>query len=194
MKLNQELVQRLAAGEIQLKNTGTVEQLQEILNAAFPDDIVVTSGTYVYYYKHEDTDSKLIWDCDDNPPTLPIYTTEQFFEPETETFVLEETVLGMPKQDFTIQCDPNENPYGEETAQERGERILAEIDALDYVPDVRKMDKETRELAKKLFRECMIEINKMLFTSVDESKSVKLSAMQTAIKDAKQFIQLLNNE
>jgi hypothetical protein len=114
MKLNQELIKRLAAGEIQLQNTGTVEQLNEILKAAFPEDVIADEikifyegfGNYCY--------------SDDQPSKAPVFTTKQFFDAEA--------------------------------VQERGERILAEINALEHVPDVRKvMDAETRELAKQLF-------------------------------------------
>lgn len=176
--MNQELIKRLAAGEIQLKDTGTVEQLNEILLVAFPDNSEV-NGNRMYY---ESADYNNCWYYDDTPSNLPIYTTEQFFEvehtqvtestydPETQT--LSETFEPMPKQKRIFwQCNPNENPFGDE-------------DETDHVPDVRKtMDAETRELAKQLF------VAKMYAGNLPSA-----NAMNQAIDNAKQFIQLLNNE
>ena len=76
MKLNQELIKRLANGEIVLKHTGTVEQLNEILQAAFPDSGEAFGDCRYYkrltYNKWRGRDSK--------PPGVPIFTTEQFYE------------------------------------------------------------------------------------------------------------------
>ena len=59
MKLNQELINLLANGKIQLHHNGTVEQLNEILKAAFPGDKVkvemspydLTKGRISFRYK-----------------------------------------------------------------------------------------------------------------------------------------------
>ena len=96
MKLNQELIDKLDKGEIQLQHTGTVEQLNEILKSAAPGDKYNASGTSKYYGVNNSGE----WVDKINPDfTTPIYTTEQFY----------------------------------------------------HVPNVGKMDTETRELAKQLF-------------------------------------------
>ena len=77
MKLNQELIDKLAKGEIQLHNTGTVEQLNEILKSAFPDDAMLARGRYEFY--SGDTLISGEYDYHDTPRDLPIYTTEQFY-------------------------------------------------------------------------------------------------------------------
>lgn len=50
MKLNETMIERLAAGEIAVKNDGTLEQLKEVLKAAFPEDDYQPKGKDVYYY------------------------------------------------------------------------------------------------------------------------------------------------
>lgn len=151
MKLNQELIKRLAAGEIAYKpNSVDDEHFYTITDACgcprktynSPRIIpifFISGFTRIWLYYND-------FEIENRNLNLPIYTTEQFFEVE------------IPKQDFTIQCDPNENPYGE---------------------NKNKMDKETRELAKQLF---------VKYSGVVDG------AMEIAIKDAKHFIQLLNNE
>jgi hypothetical protein len=81
--MNQELIKRLADGEIQLQNTGTVEQLREILAAAFPNDGTNSHGTF-RFYKRWSSNNPYNWRCNNKAYNLPIYTTEQFFEDETE--------------------------------------------------------------------------------------------------------------
>ena len=48
--MNKKLIKKLAAGEIAVKNDGTVEQLRKVLKAAFPDDEFPVKGSDVYYY------------------------------------------------------------------------------------------------------------------------------------------------
>ena len=81
--MNQELIKRLADGEIQLQNTGTVEQLREILAAAFPNDGTNSHGTFRFYERWS-SNNPYNWRCNNKAYNLPIYTTEQFFEDETE--------------------------------------------------------------------------------------------------------------
>ena len=84
MKLNQNLIKRLAAGEIQLQHTGTIEALNEILQAAFPEDSSKTNGVCVFYRRAE-LDSNLWHEFYYNNSELPIYTTETFYEPLPDT-------------------------------------------------------------------------------------------------------------
>jgi hypothetical protein len=136
MKLNQELVKRLADGEIAYRHTGTHLQFYQIINACNLDS---TWSRYKYYGTAifcKKLGSKNIWlyyneSEQELHPNLPIFTTEQFFESEPDT------TGELQTERVFWECNPNENPYGD--------------DETDHVPDVRKMDAETRELAKQLF-------------------------------------------
>lgn len=81
MKLNKELCERLRKGEIQLKHTGTVEQLRCVLRNAFPKDIGRIKGTGTYYMKSKNSNyfesTYISWG-------LPIYNTDQFFEAQDQ--------------------------------------------------------------------------------------------------------------
>lgn len=138
MKLNQELIDKLAKGEILLQHTGTVEQLREILKEAFPLSVKDLNNKYYHHwtYYHRKKYKANHYDFtvrnairERYNANLPIYKTEQFF---------------------------------------------------NLVPDVGKtIDAETRELAKQLF---------LRYTfNADEP-------MKLAIKHAKQFIKLLNEQ
>lgn len=91
MKLNNELIKRLANGEIQLKNTGDVKALRCILQNAFPKVIGRIRGTNDYYYKSNNY--KNDFDATYNSIDLPIFTTEQFFEhlPDVRNMVQQPT-------------------------------------------------------------------------------------------------------
>ena len=136
--MNQELIKRLAAGEIAYKHTGTNQQGLEIIKKAFPKKNYkwsMATLTKDFYRRSFKTKQPFIGVND--VLDVEIFTTEQFFEPET-----------------------------------------------NHVPDVRKtMDKETRELAKQLF------VAKMYAGNLPSA-----NAMNQSIDNAKQFIQLLNNE
>lgn len=49
MKLNQKLIEQLRNGEIAAENNGTVEQLREVLKAAFPENGAIPTGYCQYY-------------------------------------------------------------------------------------------------------------------------------------------------
>ena len=78
MKLNQELIDRLAKGEILLQHTGTVEQLNVILKAAAPKDKYNAIGISKYYGVNNSGE----WVDRRKEPRedTPIYTTEQFLQ------------------------------------------------------------------------------------------------------------------
>lgn len=48
--MNQELIQELAAGNIAVENTGTLEQLQQVIKQAYPKDRQVPTGEEEVYY------------------------------------------------------------------------------------------------------------------------------------------------
>jgi hypothetical protein len=135
MKLNQELVNRLAAGEIVYQHTGNLNTFKHLMTAVlgkdvcdpedFKDPFFISPNypdIWLYYIGTEAI----------NHPNLPIFTTEQFFESEPDT------TGELQTERVFWQCNPNENPYGD--------------DETDHVPDTKQtMDAETRELAKQLF-------------------------------------------
>lgn len=97
MKLNQELINLLANGKIQLHHNGTVEQLNEILKAAFPGDKVKVSNARNYYNALGDG----YWQVWYRPSIdLPIFTTEQFYEPDEVGEVLTAEVRELAKELF----------------------------------------------------------------------------------------------
>lgn len=86
MKLKKELIERLAKGEIQLENTLTVEPLRCVLQAAFPKSVGRITGSGRYYRKSK---CRNHFESTYNSSDLPIYTTEQFFEPNQRPSVQE---------------------------------------------------------------------------------------------------------
>lgn len=48
--MNQELIQELAAGNIAVENTGTLQQLQQVIKEAYPKDTQVPTGEEEVYY------------------------------------------------------------------------------------------------------------------------------------------------
>ena len=84
MKLNQELVKKLADGDIIYYHTGTPEQWRQIMTSAFPDDEEDIRPECKYYFRGYSG----VWfafETLEGTPTLqslPTYTTEQFFETE----------------------------------------------------------------------------------------------------------------
>lgn len=79
MKLNQKLIQQLRNGEIAAENNGTLEQLREVLKAAFPKDETTVEGNHRFYFmKHVHTNE---WLCFDEI-NLPIISVADFYQPE----------------------------------------------------------------------------------------------------------------
>lgn len=100
-KLNKKLIKQLANDDIAVKNTGTVEDLTEILKAAFPEGPVPTGNT-MFYKKHTD----FYWMGYDKPPQFPIHPTSDFFiEEEQSVDIEEELKWGEPVmcRDFEIE-------------------------------------------------------------------------------------------
>ena len=77
--MNQTLIARLAAGEIAAENNGTLEQLREVLKAAFPEDgLIETDGRLNYYHKSPDLYTEYVEAFNTSLPTVPI---TDFFTP-----------------------------------------------------------------------------------------------------------------
>ena len=53
MKLNKKLIKQLRNGKIAVENNGTVEQLREVLKAAFPIRSSIPTGSCQYYSRSE---------------------------------------------------------------------------------------------------------------------------------------------
>ena len=69
--MNQTLIARLRSGEIAAENNGTVEQLREVLKAAFPEDIDV-EPEWKYYMKNPFTSGEWVANSKTILPTVPI--------------------------------------------------------------------------------------------------------------------------
>lgn len=82
MKLNQKLIKQLRNGEIAVENSGTLEQLKEVLKAAFPEDGRLPSGDCKYYSRLVNTDgwTGLSFHYKSKPPfkISDFYQTELF--------------------------------------------------------------------------------------------------------------------
>jgi hypothetical protein len=73
--LNTKLIKQLRDGEIAVKNDETIEELNEILEEAFPSDDSQSIGIWDYYYRVE---KEHYWGCDSST-TLPTYSVKDFF-------------------------------------------------------------------------------------------------------------------
>lgn len=83
--LNKELIKKLRNGRAILEHAGTVEELQEISKAAFPEGPVPT-GRAKFYKKHRVFD----WIDESKYPQLPIHPTSDFFIDEEQSVDIEE--------------------------------------------------------------------------------------------------------
>lgn len=76
--MNQELVEQLRNGKIAAEHSGTLEQLEEVLKAAFPQDICKVSGIGLYYHRYDDKK----WYGTNTKPNLPIIKIQEFYSKE----------------------------------------------------------------------------------------------------------------
>ena len=88
IKMNETMIKKLAAGEIAVENNGTLEQLREVVKAAFPED-KKPDGSFKYYQKliHNDR----LWRCVDNT-ILPSHPISDFYTEDQHEFVRGEVV------------------------------------------------------------------------------------------------------
>ena len=78
--MNEKLIKQLREGTIAVKNDGTLEELREILQYAFPNDYIKISGNRKYYFKHYD---KNMWMFGEKT-YLPSHSVKEFLKPESE--------------------------------------------------------------------------------------------------------------
>ena len=83
--MNQTLIARLAAGEIAAENNGTLEQLREVLKAAFPKDIE-GDPEWKYYMKNPFHCGEWVANSKVTLPTVPI---TDFFKSSIEDRAVE---------------------------------------------------------------------------------------------------------
>ena len=79
--MNERLIKQLREGTIALKNDGTLEELREVLQYAFPNDYIKISGNRKYYFKHDFGEN--IWNWSDKTD-LPIHSVKEFLKSENE--------------------------------------------------------------------------------------------------------------
>ena len=84
--MNQTLIARLRSGEIAAENNGSLEQLREVLKAAFPEDQCEVIGDCTYYLKCLFDKGEWLQANVSHLPTVPI---TDFFEPSTEDRAVE---------------------------------------------------------------------------------------------------------
>lgn len=83
--LNKELIEKLRNGDIVAKNTGSVDEIQEIVKAAFPRSPAPTGGAKFYKKGNVFNWTYLIY-----PPKLPIHPVSDFFIDEEQSVDIEE--------------------------------------------------------------------------------------------------------
>lgn len=81
MKLNQKLIEKLRNGEIAVENSGTVEQLREVIKEAFPKDDSPYGSHRFYFMRVVNTGE---WDWN-NKTNLPTISVTDFYDPELFT-------------------------------------------------------------------------------------------------------------
>ena len=78
--MNEKLIKQLREGTIALKNDGTLEELEKVLQYAFPNDLY-SSGQYTYYQAHEFLNRQWYPKLETN---LPSHSVKEFLKPESE--------------------------------------------------------------------------------------------------------------
>ena len=79
--MNEKLIKQLREGTIAVENDGTLEELREILQYAFPNDYIKISGNRKYYFKHDFGEN--IWNWSDKT-YLPSHSVKEFLKSENE--------------------------------------------------------------------------------------------------------------
>jgi hypothetical protein len=77
--MNQKLIKQLQEGKIAVHNDATLEELEEVINKAFPKDDDTLHGVFTYYQKSENYAS---WIGHDKT-NLPSYSVKEFLKEET---------------------------------------------------------------------------------------------------------------
>ena len=98
--MNEKLIKQLREGTIALKNDGTLEELREVLQYAFPNDKCKIFGDSKYYSKLDYTES--IW-VGKNRIDLPTYSVKEFLTQEKQ--IMKVTDL---KENECIHCETEE--------------------------------------------------------------------------------------
>ena len=78
--MNEKLIKQLIEGTIALKNDGTLEELEKVLQYAFPNDLY-SSGQYHYYQAYGFHNRQWYPEVETN---LPSYSVKEFLKPENE--------------------------------------------------------------------------------------------------------------
>ena len=78
--MNEKLIKQLREGTIALKNDGTLEELEKVLQYAFPNDLY-SSGQYPYYQAYGFHNRQWYPELETN---LPSYSVKEFLKPENE--------------------------------------------------------------------------------------------------------------
>ena len=73
-------LKQLKEGTIALKNDGTLEELEKVLQYAFPNDLH-SSGKFPYYQAHEFLNRQWYPKLETN---LPSHSVKEFLKPESE--------------------------------------------------------------------------------------------------------------
>ena len=85
--MNQQLIARLRNGEIAAENNGTLEQLREVLKAAFPEDDCEAGGDWKYYSRDPWQIEEWVAYAVPRTPTVPI---TDFFKEDRAVELLRE--------------------------------------------------------------------------------------------------------
>ena len=78
--MNEKLIKQLREGTIALKNDGTLEELEKVLQYAFPNDLY-SSGQYPYYQAYGFHNRQWYPEVETN---LPSHSVKEFLKPENE--------------------------------------------------------------------------------------------------------------
>ena len=78
--MNEKLIKQLREGTIALKNDGTLEELEKVLQYAFPNDLY-SIGQYTYYQAHGFLNRQWYPKLETN---LPSHSVKEFLKQESE--------------------------------------------------------------------------------------------------------------
>lgn len=147
-------IKDLAEGRVVLENTGTVDQLEEVIKAAFPNDTCILMGNAEFYFKDYSKTGEWDWSNCHEDLNLPIQCAEDFLEDmqHTEKTAPEKLIRRFPsgavRSDSTGRPRPDwVSPYAIEAIGQHLAGNVNDFGAVNYflgIPEEACLESLTR--------------------------------------------------
>lgn len=170
--MNEKLIKQLREGTVAVKNDCTIDELNKVLQYAFPNDYTKSNGNRKYYFKHDDGN---IWMWGEKTD-LPTHSVKEFLKPESE----------YPKV-MKVSCMPIETLKDFKNANERVVFMekLDKFIAWYYSITLEEAENETEVFAW----DYAVDLD---WQPKEESKPLKLTMEQIAEKFNAEKIEIVN--